>query len=242
MLAKNFGKLMKNDIFKKKFTGRLKKVPKEAESEEVGKKDLRGPKCFECSGYWHVKVDCRNLKQAKGKAYNATLSDESEEEEALEKDQKFLAIITPHEDSEGSQSYYSESSDDREELMEAYKILYVKLSKLRETRQQHVLELNSLKTEKSTMLFKITDLEEKLLEAQLQIESITNERLTQMLSVQKCPTDKRQDSSMLPLLLMFPLKLYLLSPQSPSLHSPVWTRERLSLMEKIQLLRSLLQK
>jgi hypothetical protein len=31
MLAKNFNKLMKKDIFKKKFTERLKKDPKEAE-------------------------------------------------------------------------------------------------------------------------------------------------------------------------------------------------------------------
>jgi hypothetical protein len=36
----------------------------------------------ECSSYGHIRADCRNLKQAKGKAYNATLSDESEEEEA----------------------------------------------------------------------------------------------------------------------------------------------------------------
>jgi hypothetical protein len=32
------------------------------------------------------------------KAYNATLSDESEEEEGLEKDQKFLALIAQHEE------------------------------------------------------------------------------------------------------------------------------------------------
>jgi len=65
----------------------------------------------------------------------------------------------------GSQSYYLESSDeDREELKEAYKILYVKFLKLRETHQQHVQELNNLKTERSTMLMKITDLEENMLE------------------------------------------------------------------------------
>jgi hypothetical protein len=65
-----------------------------------------------------------------------------------------MAFIAPHEESEGSQSYYSESSDNGEELKEAYKILYVKFLKLKETRQQHVLEINNLKTEKSTMLLK----------------------------------------------------------------------------------------
>jgi hypothetical protein len=86
MLIKNFCKLMKKDRFKKKFTERLKKVPKEAELEEVEKKDPRGPRCFECSGYGHARADCRNLKQAKGKAYSVTLSDEFEEEETLVKD------------------------------------------------------------------------------------------------------------------------------------------------------------
>jgi hypothetical protein len=44
---KNFGRLMKNDKFKKKFIERLRKVPKEVEPEEAEKKDPRGPQCFE---------------------------------------------------------------------------------------------------------------------------------------------------------------------------------------------------
>jgi hypothetical protein len=75
MLAKNFGRLMKNNKFKKKFVKRLRKVPKEVELEEVEKKDPRGPLCFECSGFGHLRVDCGNLKQAKRKAYNATLNE-----------------------------------------------------------------------------------------------------------------------------------------------------------------------
>lgn len=75
-------------------------------------------------------------------------------------------MVATHEESEGSQSYYSESSDEEgEELKVAYKVLYVNFLKLRETRQQHVQELNGLKTERSTMLIKVTDLEEQLLEA-----------------------------------------------------------------------------
>jgi hypothetical protein len=119
-----------------------------------------------------------NLKHTKGKAYNATLSDESEEEETPGQDQKFLAFVAPYEDQEDYQSYYSKSSDgDGEELKEAYKVLYIKFLKLRETRQ-HVHELNSLQTEKSSLLLKIQDFEEKLLEIQLQLERVTNEKLT----------------------------------------------------------------
>jgi hypothetical protein len=50
MLDKYFGRLMRNERFKKKF---FKKM---------------------------IRADCGNLKQGKGKAYNVTLSDESEEE------------------------------------------------------------------------------------------------------------------------------------------------------------------
>jgi hypothetical protein len=110
MLAKKFSKVLKNNKFKKKFTERLKKDPKVAEPEKVEKKDPRGPRCFECSGYGHVRADYGNLKQAKGEALNTTLRDELEKEKALGNDHKFLAFIGPHEDLEESQSYYSESS------------------------------------------------------------------------------------------------------------------------------------
>jgi hypothetical protein len=105
MLSKNFGRLMKNEKFKKKFTERLKKTLREYEPEEAEKKDPRGPRCFECSGFGHIQANCGNLKQGKGKAYNVTLGDESEEEEEEEtpaQDQKFLAFVAPHEDQENS--------------------------------------------------------------------------------------------------------------------------------------------
>jgi hypothetical protein len=76
--------------------------------------------------------------------------------------------VAPHEDQEDSQSYYDE---DREELKEAYKVLYIRFLKLRKTRQKHVHELNSLQTEKCSLLLKIQDLEEKLLETQRQLEN-----------------------------------------------------------------------
>jgi len=87
---------------------------------------------------------------------------------------QFLAFGAPHEDQENSQCYYSEHSDeDGEELKEAYEVFYVEFVKLRETHKQHIHELNSLSTEKSSLLLKIHDLEEKLLETQLQLERVT---------------------------------------------------------------------
>jgi hypothetical protein len=108
MLAKNFRRLMRNEQFKKKFSKKMKKVPKEVELEEAEKKDPRSPRCYECSGFGHIRADCGNLKQGKRKAYNATLSDESEDEEAPEQE-KFLAFMAPHVEEEDS---YSEHNDD----------------------------------------------------------------------------------------------------------------------------------
>jgi hypothetical protein len=140
MLAKNFRRLMRDDRFKKKFFEKMKKAPREAEPEEEEKKDPIGPRCFECSGFGHIRADCGNLKKGKGKAYNATLSDESEEEAPESK--KFLAFVAPLVEEEDS--YYSEHSDNMDELKEAYKTLYVEYEKLREGRKQHLHDLNSL--------------------------------------------------------------------------------------------------
>lgn len=186
MLAKNFRRLMKDDRFKKKFSEKVKKPLREAEPEEEEKKDPRGPRCFECSGFGHIRANWGNLKKGKGKAYNVTLSDESEEEAPESK--KFLAFVAPL--VEEDDSYYSEHSDNEEELKEAYKTLYLEYEKLREGRKQHLYDLNSLQTEKSSLLLRIQELEEKLLETQLQLERVTNEKLTRMLSIQKSPTDK----------------------------------------------------
>jgi hypothetical protein len=186
MLAKNFRRLMRDDRFKKKFSEKMKNAPKEAEPEETEKKDPRGLKCFECSGFWHIRADCGNLKKGKGKAYNVTLSDESEEE--APESEKFLAFVALFVEEEDS--YYLEHSDNGDELKEAYKTLYVEYEKLREGRKQHLHDLNSLQTEKTSLLRKIQELEKKLLETQLQLERVIDEKLTHMLSIQKSPTDK----------------------------------------------------
>jgi len=115
-----------------------------------------------------------------------TLSDESEEE--APESEKFLAFVAPHVEKEDS--YYSEHSDNEEELKEAYKTLYIEYEKLREGRKQHLNDLNSLQTKKSSLLLKVQELEEKLLETQLQLERVTDEKLTRMLSIQKSPNDK----------------------------------------------------
>jgi len=180
---------MKNNKFKKKFSDRLRKAPHTAESDEAEKKDPRGPQCFECLGFRHIRTECANLKKLKGKAFNATLSDEFEKEEETPEEEKFLAFVAPHEENEDSQSYNSENSEE-EDMQSAYQLQYVEFLKLREKYKQQVLEPNSYRTEKTAMLIKINNLEEKLLETQLQLERVLDEKLIHMLSIKECPTDK----------------------------------------------------
>lgn len=61
---------------------------------------------------------------------------------------------------------------------------------MRETCKKDIHEFNSLQTEKSSLLLKIQDLEEKLLETHLQLERVIDEKLTHMLSIQKSLTNK----------------------------------------------------
>jgi len=110
---------IQEEVFRKK----IKKAPRESEPKEAEKKDPRCPRCFECSRFGHKRADCGNLKKGKGKAYNVTLCDESDEEEAPEQE-KFLAFVAPLVEEEDS--YYLEHSDeDGEELKEAYKLCRV---------------------------------------------------------------------------------------------------------------------
>jgi hypothetical protein len=122
---------MKNNKFEKKFSDRLRKAPQTTDTEEAEKKDPRGPQCFECSGFGHIRTECANLKKQRGKAFIATLNDESEKEEETPEEEKFLAFIAPQEDKEDSQSYYSENIEE-EDMQSAYQLQYVEFLKLRE--------------------------------------------------------------------------------------------------------------
>jgi chromosome segregation ATPase len=213
----------------------MKKVPREAELEEAEKKDPKGPRCFECLGFGHIRADCGNLKEGKGKAYNVTLIDEFEEEDAPEQE-KFLAFVAPRVEEEDS---YSEHSDDGEELKEAYKTLYVEFEKLREGRKQHIHDLNSLQIEKSLLLRKIQELEEKLLETQLQLERVTDEKLTHMLSIQKSPTNKTGLGYLGPPSdIPYSFRTVFVNPVVPKPPPTIEDKGRTKLMEMIRVLKS----
>jgi len=94
--------------------------------------------------------------------------------------------VAPHENQDDL--YYSEHGD--EELKEEYCAIYMELMKLRESNQKKVIKLNTMKTERDTILQKITDLEDKLMDAQLQLEKFSDNKIAQILTGQKCSSDK----------------------------------------------------
>jgi hypothetical protein len=64
----------------KKFYKFRHRIPNNFEKTE--ERDSRGPKCYECSGYGHLRKDCANLMSNKPndkKAFNITMSDIDEE-------------------------------------------------------------------------------------------------------------------------------------------------------------------
>jgi hypothetical protein len=127
--------------------------------------------CFECSGYGHIRVDCGNLKQSKGKAFNATLSDDSDcnkIDETPDKDSNYLAFVASYDSSHESNNYYSknsESEDEQNELQSIYNKLFMKYS-LRDLNKQYVKMLNEFEIESSKLIEKVKCLEDELNESQ----------------------------------------------------------------------------
>jgi len=175
LITNKINKLMKTD----KFIEGLRDTLSEAELEE----DPRGQRCCECSDFGHMRIECANLKQAKGKAYIATLSDESEKEEESPED--CLTRVAPCENQDDL--YYYEHGD--EAPKKEYCVMYMELVKLRKSNQK-VIKLNTMKTERDTLLQKIIDMEDKLMDAQLQLEKFLDNKIAQMLTGQKCSSDK----------------------------------------------------
>jgi hypothetical protein len=163
MIANRINKLMKTD----KFIEGLRETPSEAKPDECP----RGQRCCECFGFGHMRTEWANLKQANGKAYTATFNYESEKEE--ESPENFLAYVASHEDQDDL--HYFEYSD--EKLKEEYCVLYMELMKMRESNQKKVMKMDNMKTERNTLLQKITDLEDKLMDAQLQLETFSDNKL-----------------------------------------------------------------
>jgi predicted nuclease with TOPRIM domain len=102
---------------------------------EINERDPHGPKCYECSGYGHVRNDCANLKSNKLKdqtALNITLNDTDEEETP-----NCMAFVASYDSNDSNQldiqSAYDNESNRVSDLQNSYDNLMEKISMLRNT-------------------------------------------------------------------------------------------------------------
>jgi len=203
MFARNFRKMMSSS--KGKFRSKNAKYSEnlKGDSKGTGQEKFesnqnypRGPRCYECSGYGHICGDCGNLKQSKGKAFNATLSDESDYDKIDEtsgNDSNYLAFATSYDSHHESNNYYfenSESKDEQNDLQSTYNKLFVKYSELRDLNKRHMKRLNEFEIEKIKLIEKVKSLEDELSESQSHLKNFSNDMLVQMLNDQKCSSDK----------------------------------------------------
>lgn len=120
--------------------------------------------CHECHGFGHVRLECANYRKAKGKANDASLSDngsetsDSSESHPPKKNFNYMAFTS----SIDSQSHRSESvsenesisgseSGDEDELQEIYEKLYKDCVKLRKLNKAHIENIDTCKREKEDL-------------------------------------------------------------------------------------------
>jgi hypothetical protein len=104
-----------------------------------------------------------------------------------------LAFVSLYDSPKESIEYYSESrgpENEKDKLQRVYNKLYIKFMELREVNQQNIQKLNLYETERSKQIERIKILEEELIESQVSLEKISNDKLVQMLKGQKCSFDK----------------------------------------------------
>jgi hypothetical protein len=189
---------------------------------DLGKKDktTNGVKCHECGGIGHIRIDCGNLKRAKGKAFNTTQSDESDKEdpeETLEDGVNYLAFTASYNDLSDNDEYATadvkESSDDEGEdnLQDVYNTLYREFSKLQKSNKHTVKRLeelvvekdkllddltnsnavcNTLRSENALLIVRIKTLEKELCDSKTHLTKFSSEKLDKMLNEQKSFSDK----------------------------------------------------
>ena len=192
----------------------FKRFEKQKEStQERNKRDLRGVKCYECSGYGHVRKDCANLKSNKPKdqkTFNITLNDTNEEETP-----NYIAFVASYYSDDSTQSNVKSTSDNESkrvnDLQNSFNNLMKKFSMLKNINLKIVkdvknLELekdnllktlsdshsvcNTLKSENHVLIAKNTSIQNDLIETRNHLSTFFSEKLNKMLHVQKRSSDR----------------------------------------------------
>jgi uncharacterized coiled-coil DUF342 family protein len=168
MFAKKFRKFFKP--VNGNFRNRDSKVPVKSrgnsrENFETGQRDKLSNecKCHECGGRGHIQIECANLQKSKGKgkAFNVTQSDESDDENSEEEvegevnyfaftasyDNDYEKIDPPHMLNNPEKEF-----DDEVDLQIAYNDLFVECDKLNKQNTKNLKSLKEFELEKEKLM------------------------------------------------------------------------------------------
>jgi hypothetical protein len=208
MMARKFKKFLRNN-------GKSKS--RESKNSVNPSHDV---KCYECGSVGHIRADCGNLIKSKGKAFNVTQSDESDQEEKVENVANYVAFGVSYDSQDEASEFKSLGSDygicDNEskeegDLQEAYNHLYLEYSKVKKLNKEHLQKLkevhlekdklsstlidshailDTLKSENHSLIAKVKSLENDLNDSRNHLKKFSNEKLNHMLHNQKHSFDR----------------------------------------------------
>jgi hypothetical protein len=177
-------------------------------------------KCYECGGVGHIRANCGNLIKSKGKAFNVTQSDESDQEEKAENVANYVAFGVSYDsqdDASESNSLDSDygicdnESEEEGDLQDAYNHLFSEYSKVKKLNKEHLQKLkevnlekdklsstltdshailDTLKSENHSLIAKVKSLENDLNDSRNHLKKFSNEKLNHMLHNQKHSFDR----------------------------------------------------
>jgi hypothetical protein len=180
----------------------------------------REVKCYECGGVGHIRADCGNLIKSKGRAFNVTQSDESDQEEKAENVANYVAFGVSYDSQDdasesksldGDYGICDNESEEEGDLQEAYNHLYSEYSKVKKLNKEHLQKLkevnlekdklsstlteshailDTLKSENHSLIAKVKSLENDLNDSRNHLKKFSNEKLNHMLHNQKHSFDR----------------------------------------------------
>jgi hypothetical protein len=180
----------------------------------------REVKCYECGSVGHIRADCGNLIKSKGRAFNVTQSDESDQEEKDENVANYVAFGVSYDSQDdvseskslnGDYGICDNESEEEGDLQEAYNHLYSEYSKVKKLNKEHLQKLkevnlekdklsstlteshailDTLKSENHSLIAKVKSLENDLNDSRNHLKKFSNEKLNHMLHNQKHSFDR----------------------------------------------------
>jgi hypothetical protein len=200
--------------FRHRFPKRLEKL--EESYKDRNERDPRGPKCYECSGYGHLRKDCANLMSSKPndkKAFNITMSDT--DEDIPDDSPNYVAFGISYDSDDSNQSDDKSASDYESnrvsDLQNSFDNLSENFSTIRNTNLKLVKDVKNLELERDNLLKELSDshavcnylksenhvliaknksLQNDLIETRHHLSTFSSEKLNQMLHAQKRSSDR----------------------------------------------------